>query len=146
MCHEFLHVLGIGTLWGISPFTSFITAATPNNLYVGSNGLTQYRTLFKLPAAAGVPLENGGGTGTANGHWEEDVFKNELMTGFLNAGDNPISTVSIGALQDLGYSVNYNVATYTIPSAAAGSAAAELVSEDELGGKILAVTNQIIIG
>ena len=31
------------------------------------------------------------------------MFGNELMTGFLNTGVNPISRLSIGSLEDLGY-------------------------------------------
>ena len=33
------------------------------------------------------------------------VFGNELMTGFLNAGRNPLSRLTIAALQDMGYEV-----------------------------------------
>ena len=36
--------------------------------------------------------------------------KNELMTGYLSAGDNPLSRLSIATLQDLGYSVDYSQA------------------------------------
>lgn len=85
-------------------------------------------------------MENSGGSGTANAHWEEDVFQNELMTGFLNFGSNPVSTVTLGALQDLGYSVNYSAATYVRPSALQPG------GKESLGGKILAITDQIVIG
>lgn len=42
------------------------------------------------------------------GHWDETCLGTELMTGFLNTGSgvtNPLSTISIGTLEDLGYSV-----------------------------------------
>ena len=47
-----------------------------------------------------------GGTGTADAHWRESVFGNELMTGFVDAGTNPLSRVSVASMADLGYAVN----------------------------------------
>jgi hypothetical protein len=45
------------------------------------------------------------------------VFANELMTGFLNPGVNPISRLTIAALEDLGYEVDYGAADpYVLPS------------------------------
>jgi len=35
------------------------------------------------------------------------VFGNELMTGFLSAGGNPLSVVTTASMGDLGYLVNY---------------------------------------
>jgi hypothetical protein len=35
---------------------------------------------------------------------------NELMTGFLNAGTNPLSAVTIESVADLGYAVNVGAA------------------------------------
>jgi hypothetical protein len=53
-----------------------------------------------------VPVENTGGPGTANAHWREAVLANELMTGFLDAGNNPLSELTVRSLADLGYAVN----------------------------------------
>ena len=40
------------------------------------------------------------------------------MTGFLDVGTNPISRVTIGAFEDLGYSVDYAGAdAYRLPTA-----------------------------
>jgi len=40
------------------------------------------------------------------------------MTGLLDVGPNPISRVTIGALEDLGYSVDYAAAdAYRLPAA-----------------------------
>jgi hypothetical protein len=57
-----------------------------------------------------VPVANTGGPGTREGHWRESVFGNELMTGFLDGGINPLSRVTVGALEDMGYQVNYDAA------------------------------------
>ena len=115
--HEMGHVIGLGTLW------------TYNNLYIngsgqytGANGLAAYQTEFNQPGAAFVPVELGGGPGTANGHWNEvdggagatgfvssisgSDMRYELMTGWLNT-DQPyfISNLTRGSLRDLGYDV-----------------------------------------
>jgi hypothetical protein len=65
-----------------------------------------------------VPLESGGGTGTAGSHWSETGFhygdplpagvadSNELMTGYIGKGEQAyLSDVTVAALHDLGYTV-----------------------------------------
>src|SRR5262249_45028941 len=64
-------------------------------------------------------------TGTVNGHWREVAFGNELMVGFLPASPK-LSVVTVGVLEDLGYTVNYAgadayVHTFTAPPIAEGS-------------------------
>jgi hypothetical protein len=68
------------------------------------------------PAGNKVPVENCGTSpyvfpacslGTVNSHWREVVLGNELMTGYINSGSNPLSVVSIAAQEDIGYTVNY---------------------------------------
>jgi hypothetical protein len=56
-------------------------------------------------ASLKVPVENTGGPGTADSHWRESVFGNELMTGTVNEV-NPLSRVTLGSMADLGYAVN----------------------------------------
>jgi hypothetical protein len=65
-----------------------------------------------------VPLETGGGGGTAGAHWSEATFGAEIMTGFLNGGvPNPLSRITVGAFADLGYTVNYAAAdAYSLPN------------------------------
>jgi hypothetical protein len=108
--HEMGHVLGIGTIWEELEFQNGAE-------YTGPNALAEYRTLTGNPNAAFVPVETDGGPGTAFGHWDEEIFDNELMTGFLNSGvPNPISRMTIGALKDFGYGVNLAAADpYTLP-------------------------------
>lgn len=99
--HEMGHVLGLGSLWATFGFNS-----TPGQ-YTGANALAAYTAI--AGAAAFVPLEDNGGGGTANVHWEESVFTDELMTGFAT-GTMRLSTITIGGLEDLGYTVNYGAA------------------------------------
>ena len=64
-----------------------------------------------------VPVENSrGGAGTQDSHWRESVMDNELMTGFMDAGDTPLSAISIQAMADLGYQVDVSQAdNYRLP-------------------------------
>jgi hypothetical protein len=114
--HEMAHVIGFGTLW------------TPNNVYTDGTGkftgaaaLAQFKTEFiGQGAATFVPVELGGGGGTADGHWNEvdgggantgivDAqgrdFRNELMTGWLG-GPTFTSQTTIASFQDIGYNVS----------------------------------------
>jgi hypothetical protein len=53
------------------------------------------------------------------------VMTNELMTGFLNTGPNPLSAVTIESMADLGYAVNVAAADpWPTPSSGANAAAA----------------------
>jgi len=56
-----------------------------------------------------VPVEYDGGDGTACGHWDEDCLIDELMTGYAT-GTLPLSRITVGGLEDLGYQVNYAAA------------------------------------
>jgi hypothetical protein len=116
--HEMGHVLGLGTLWGD------LRLRTTSGDYIGANGLQQYRALSGDLFATAVPLERSGGSGTAGSHWSEALFRSELMTGFAErTPPMPISALTVGALADIGYAVNYGAADpYTIPGRLTASA------------------------
>jgi hypothetical protein len=119
--HEMGHILGVGTLW--ETFGLLIGAGTDDPGFMGGQTMFQYADLggFGL-----VPVENTGGPGTRNGHWRESVFQNELMTGFLNDGGNPLSRLTIASLADLGYDVDLGAADdYQLPSGGFQAASAE---------------------
>ena len=111
--HEMGHALGFATIWGQFPgLTSGIGSDGP--LFKGANAVREYLALGGI--GDGVPLETTGGTGTRDKHWSEARFGSELLTGFITAGSNPISRITIGAMADLGYTVNYGAAdAYAIP-------------------------------
>lgn len=104
--HELGHSLGIGSLWKNKGLT--LGSGTTDPEYTGSNGIREYHNLGGVNAT--VPEENQGGQGTAESHWREKTLNNELMTGYLNSGSNPLSRLSIAGLNDLGYSVDYSKA------------------------------------
>ena len=112
--HEMGHVLGIGTIWKMKDLIANSGTNTPT--FKGANAQREYGTLLgKGPTP--VPLENDGGPGTAEGHWDEETFRNELMSGFISGPNNPMSRLTIASLQDLGYEVNLDAAEpYKLPS------------------------------
>ena len=120
--HEIGHVIGVGTLWNY-----FGLLQDPSNS--SNQNDTHFngpRTISAFDSIGGatysgqkVPVENSGATGTINAHWRESVFNNELMTGFINAGTNPGSAVTIASLGDVGYVVNTAAAdNYSLPFSA----------------------------
>jgi len=115
--HEMGHVLGIGTLW-----SSNNVYVNGSGQYTGAAGVAAYRTEFNQPNATYIPVELGGGAGTANAHWNETDggagatgivdgqgrdMTNELMTGWMNTPAF-VSKTTIASLQDIGYTVNLN--------------------------------------
>lgn len=111
--HEMAHVLGFGTLW-----TNNHLYTTGTGKYTGQYGLAAYNAEFGKSGTY-VPVELGGGVGTADGHWDEvdngstntgivDAsgrdMKSELMTGWLNS---PVfvSNTTKQSFRDLGYTV-----------------------------------------
>jgi hypothetical protein len=123
--HEMGHVLGIGTLWSSSALGNPSLAGrqelyvSGSGQYTGTFGLAAYNAEFGQ-AGTFVPVELGGGGGTANAHWDESNgggvntgrvsllsgqdMRFELMTGWL---DSPTftSTLTTESMRDLGYVV-----------------------------------------
>jgi hypothetical protein len=100
--HEMGHVLGIGTLWDFGRDLLQGTAADPR--FVGPNAIAGFHEVNGRGAT--IPVEDGGGPGTRFSHWDEETFDAELMTGFIALGESPLSLMTIGSMQDLGYAVN----------------------------------------
>ena len=105
--HEIGHVVGIGTnLWfsvlvGFGTADPYFPGPTAVASYYGSGG----------SAANAVPAANTGGGGSRDVHWRESDMGRELMTPFIDLGAvNPLSAITLGALQDLGYSVDFGAA------------------------------------
>lgn len=116
--HELAHVIGFPTIWK-EPLHDLLQGAGTNNPYfTGRSGVSLFTLAGgTLVAGEGVPVENSGGTGTVDSHWRESILSNELMTGFVSAGSNPLSAITIGSLQDIGYEVNFAAADpYTVPT------------------------------
>ena len=128
--HEMGHVLGFGTVW-----TDDNVYVNGSGQYTGAAAVSAYQSEFVgQKNATFVPVELGGGGGTANAHWNEvdggagptgivdsqgRDMEYELMTGWANVPAF-ISKTTVGQFQDLGYQVNYAAAGINLPSSRIG--------------------------
>ena len=110
--HEIGHVLGLGLLW----HDLELTRECPDDLrYFGEGAGEAWRALggpgnLLVEDAPGAP-------DTQCVHWEGEVFGRELMTSQVKDGDDaPLSRLTVGALEDLGYEVDASAAdAYRLP-------------------------------
>lgn len=99
--HEMAHVIGFGTLW---TYNDLYTDGSGE--YVGAYALAQYQEEFDANATY-VPVEQDGGAGTEDAHWDESWAggSSDLMTGYLE-GITTLSATTLASFQDLGYAVS----------------------------------------
>lgn len=109
--HEMAHVMGFGSLWTLNG-----VYVNGSGRFTGANAIAAARVEFGRPGATFIPVELGGGSGTANAHWDErdggvcctGFVSNqgdatfELMTGWLNASSY-ISMTTVQSFVDIGY-------------------------------------------
>jgi hypothetical protein len=122
--HEMGHVLGIGTLWDAKQKavnTCASGAPTSKPYFTGGSARQAFQSALGVGVVwtdSMVPLEGSGACfdGTRDAHPSEAIFKNELMTGYIDQFSNPLSVVSATILRDMGMTVN-DLATdaYTVP-------------------------------
>ena len=101
-------------------------------VYIGAHGLSAFKEVLLdsgwdpmvVNALNCFAIEDNGDGGTAGAHLEEDSnrsglvgFGDEVTTGFIDdTVVNPLSKITIGMMQDLGWDVDYSHAeNYTIP-------------------------------
>lgn len=112
--HEMIHALGFGTLWKQNNLLAI--DSNDKYCYIGEKAVKVYSNLTGRKQSF-IPLQTTGGSGTAGAHWSEEIFFNELMTGYYNSNiENPLSKLTLAAFEDLGYEVDYSQAdTYSLP-------------------------------
>lgn len=120
IAHEMGHAFGF--VPGAAVFSRWIVG----NTFVGSNALREYNSIFATTATA-VPMQVGGA------HWDETIFGNELMSPVTTGAPEYISRITIGALRDMGYTVNYAAAEpyarpRTMPAQVAAATGVTMVS------------------
>ena len=100
---------GVGLLW---PFNSLLEDDFCTYRSDTIAGL-RYQTISGCNT--GPPTEPiGAGDDVECSYWSEMCFQNEIMSAVQALGPEPISTVTLGALEDLGYMVDYtNADPYT---------------------------------
>jgi leishmanolysin len=139
--HEMGHILGIGSLWNYGR-----SLRTADYSFIGKYANLQFH---EAGGTGFVPVENMYGAGTQGSHWRESSFNNELMTGFINLGENPLSRITIGSLRDLGYKTSMAGEDYTFPQPAASSMqradATDLEGIDIANGEILLDLQGVVV-
>jgi hypothetical protein len=141
--HEVGHVLGLGTIWGRGSFARLVdgdsSAADP--IFIGPNALSAFALLGRSTRFAGrrVPLQIG-----VRGHWRSDAFGGELMSPSLIAQAQPVSSVTVAALRDLGWVVEPEAyEEYALPdevvsgSVASRKSSARQLASPSLDGDLL---------
>ena len=133
--HELGHILGIGSLWDLTDFPkiAYVEDSQTKYYYTGEKALQEYKNYFPdydNNNFVGIPFEDDGSSGTMNVHPEEgsegsissdDRYINgvfhpgldtELMSGWLDSypTNAPLSRITLGFLDDMGYIVDYNKA------------------------------------
>lgn len=121
--HEMLHAIGHGTMWGLN-------GVYTNNSYqyTGAHGVAAFNEEFGQSLTY-VPVEDQGGSGTANAHWNEGFSNAQtgiteaeapnrdmnqmLMTGWLD-NDPFLSQTTIASFKDIGYTVVPEPGTFAL--------------------------------
>jgi len=111
------------------PFGHEVVPGVDNPVYRGQKGVDAYNQILEDSnidiRVDYFPIEEDGGDGTAKSHPEEGDadntdrivdgvtlpgLKNELMTGWIDRSQNPMSILTLGMLDDLGWPVDYSKA------------------------------------
>lgn len=126
------HILGIGTLWGnlsqngVGGFMDYnfnssllkpVNYSYNNVEYINRyyfSGINAHREFLSYVSESQSQTFQVGNinklyTDSKKCHWSSSYFKNEIMTNKIEIGvKQSLSRISIGALEDLGYSVDYS--------------------------------------
>ena len=125
--HEIGHTLGIGTLWhlhdllkkpALDPDDEDVDPI-PDTYFPGALAIAAFDEAGGMDYADNkVPVHNTGGQGSADSHWRESVFDNELMSPYFTSGTQPLSAITVQSLADMGYVVDASQAdSYMLPAA-----------------------------
>ena len=121
--HEIYHIMGFSKSlyqYYVDP-TTYKRKKESDTYFVKSSGELRYRIRsplvlaharehFGCPSMDGLPVEDGGGSGSAGSHWEKVVLGNEVMV--ANQVANPVvSKFTLKLMEDSGwYQINYSMA------------------------------------
>lgn len=129
LIHELLHIMGVGNTTN-AKWNNFYNSDNFTYGSIESNGVKQYNNFlqnynikYKDISYNELPIENNIGSGSDGAHLEEglklvnEIYKpdnisyhvipEEIITPIINR-NNYLTIITLGILQDLGYTVNYN--------------------------------------
>ena len=142
--HEMGHVLGVGTLWNTAQFgfdRTLREGPSDNPYFLGMQANVHWNA---EGGSDELPVENIGGPGTALSHWRESSLSNELMTGFLNLGENPLSRITAGSMKDLGYGTAAVGEQYDLAKGAQGVDISSLEAGGTAAGLHIAAMEELL--
>lgn len=128
LLHESIHALGFDPVTLVN--RGLVDQADFDVHYMGSQGIAEYQELLGGDSAVGyVNLDR-----SSVSHWSEHDFDNELMTPEIEINrDMPLSKLTLGALKDLGYDVDFGAAdTYSLPNADGGGTSISTLGSDSV--------------
>lgn len=153
--HEIAHVLGFGTLWREFEFLqepSIVRGVVRPGRDTHYSGPRARREFDRIGGTgypgAKVPVENDTnryGEGSLDSHWRESVFGPELMTSTLNRDRAiPVSRMTVAALADIGYEVDYTVVdAFTLPAFGPAPARSDTGRTIDLHGDVRKVAAKV---
>jgi hypothetical protein len=108
--HEIGHALGFNPQSYVTRGLSAGDASDP--VFSGATARAEFGKHGAWYTGTTVPLENNnGGQGPNDPHWRLNVFGDELMVSSLLTGyKSPLSTITLGFFEDLGYTVDFSEA------------------------------------
>lgn len=116
--HETFHVMGIGTLWedhglleldGKGEVILYEEIDADGNVdqyakYTGTFAIDAYNQQYNtVDPITYLKVEADGGGGTALGHFNEETYGSDLMTGYLSGDGTTFQLYEAASLLDLGY-------------------------------------------
>lgn len=107
--HEMGHALGF------NPKTympiNLAAGGSSDPVFVGGRARAEFAEHGAWYTGATVPLEDGAGIGPQDPHWRFRVFGDELMVpGIATGFKSPLSSITLGFFEDIGYDVDFSVA------------------------------------
>lgn len=142
--HEMGHVLGVGTLWNTAQFgfdRTLREGSDSNPYFTGKKANVFWNAEGGTDE---LPVEGDFGPGTRLSHWDEFALDNELMTGFLNLGENPLSRITAGSMRDLGYKSASVGESYDLPKGTPGVDPGEVATAEEGEGLHIADMEELL--
>jgi hypothetical protein len=130
--HEMGHVLGFGkTIWGLRELIDGVGSGDPT--FNGRAAMVAYAHLTGGEHLVGVPVENVGGLGSRDSHWRESMLGTELMTSRVGGPGNALSRLTVAALSDMGYEIDFEAGDpFTLPAAQAALCTVPELTPDPL--------------
>lgn len=109
--HEVLHIMGFSNhFFDSMQMTKTIRFGNQQMKAIITPKVVAYaKEYFSCDSIEGVPLENGGGSGSKNSHWEKTLFPSEIMNPQV-ANPATISEFTIALLEDMGWYKGVNAA------------------------------------